>query len=106
MQRLAVPSFFIWYNNLTHLNVISPRGRMITRGIVIIAVSAMILFSVQNATPVVVSFLSWKVGASLAALTIPFILIGILIGETTASFWQLQRLIKKTMAPTTMERNH
>ena len=43
---------------------------MITLVIVIIAVSVMVLFSVQNAAPVVVSFLSWKFGASLAVIIV------------------------------------
>jgi len=73
---------------------------MITLVLVIIAVSVMVLFSVQNAAPVVVSFLSWKFGASLAVIIVLSILIGILIGGTMASFWRLKRSIKnkKTIA--------
>jgi uncharacterized integral membrane protein len=40
----------------------------------------MVLFSVQNAAPVVVSFLSWKLEASLAVIIVLSVLIGILIG--------------------------
>ena len=73
---------------------------MITLIIMIIVVSAMVLFSVQNAAPVVVSFLAWKFGASLAVIIVLSVLIGILIGGTMASFWRLKRSIKnkKTMA--------
>ena len=78
---------------------------MITLVIVIIAVSVMVLFSVQNAAPVVVSFLSWEFGASLAVIIVLSVLIGILIGGTTVSFLRLKRSIKdkKTMEPGTME---
>jgi uncharacterized integral membrane protein len=67
---------------------------MIKLVIVIIAVSVMVLFSVQNAAPVVVSFFSWKFGASLAVIILLCVLTGILIGGATASFWQLKRSIK------------
>jgi len=78
---------------------------MITLLIVIIAVSVMVLFSVQNAAPVVVSFLSWKFGASLSVIIVLSVLIGILIGGTAASFWRLKRSIKnkKNLARGTME---
>jgi len=78
---------------------------MITLVLVIIAVSVMVLFSIQNAAPVVVSFLSWNFGASLAVIIVLSVLIGILIGVTAASFWRLKRSIKnkKTMARGTIE---
>jgi uncharacterized integral membrane protein len=67
---------------------------MITLVIVIAAVSVMVLFSVQNAAPVVVSFLSWKFEASLAVIIVLSVFSGILIGGATASFWRLKRSIK------------
>jgi uncharacterized integral membrane protein len=67
---------------------------MITLIIVIVAVSVMVLFSVQNAAPVVVSFLSWKFGASLAVIIVLSVLIGILIGGVSVFFWRLKRSIK------------
>jgi uncharacterized integral membrane protein len=78
---------------------------MITLVIVIIALSVMVLFSVQNAAPVVVSFLSWQFGASLAVIIVLSLLIGILIGGTMASFCRLKRSIKnkKAMSRGTME---
>jgi uncharacterized integral membrane protein len=78
---------------------------MITLIIVIIAVSVMVLFSVQNAAPVVVSFFAWKFGASLAVIIVLSVLIGILIGGATASFLRIRRSIKnkKTMAPESLE---
>jgi len=71
---------------------------MITLVIVIFAVSIMVLFSVQNSAPVVVSFLSWKFEASLAVVILLCVLTGILIGGATASFWRLKRSIKKRKA--------
>lgn len=78
---------------------------MITLVIVIVAVSVMVLFSVQNAAPVVVSFLSWNFGASLAVIIVLSVLIGILIGGATASFWRIKRSHKdkKTVAPENTE---
>ena len=78
---------------------------MITLVVMTIAVSVMVIFSVQNAEPVVVSFLSWKFGASLAVIIVLSVLIGIIIGGTTASIWRLKRSIKnkKTLARGTME---
>ena len=68
---------------------------MITLVIVIIAVSVMVLFSVQNAAPVVVAFLSWNFEASLAVIILLCVLTGILIGGATASLWRLKRSIKR-----------
>lgn len=78
---------------------------MITLIIVIIAVSVMVLFSVQNAAPVVVSFFMWKFEASLAVVILLCVLTGMLIGGATASIWRLRRSIKnkKTMEPGTLE---
>lgn len=73
---------------------------MITLVIVIIAASLMVLFSVQNAAPVAVSFLSWKFEASLAVVMLLCVLTGVLIGGAIVSFWRLKRSIKnrKTIA--------
>ena len=73
-------------------------GYMITLVIVLAAVSLMVIFSVQNAAPVVVSFLSWKFEASLAVIILLCVLTGILIGGATVSFWRLKRSIKKRKA--------
>jgi putative membrane protein len=71
---------------------------MITMVIVLAAVCLMVIFSVQNAAPVVVSFLSWKFEASLAVIILLCVLTGILIGGATASFWRLKRSIKNRKA--------
>ena len=71
---------------------------MITLVIVLTAVCLMIIFSVQNAAPVVVSFLSWKFEASLAVVILLCVLTGILVGGATVSFWRLKRSIKNRKA--------
>ena len=68
---------------------------MITLVIALAAVALLIIFSVQNAAPVVVSFLSWKFEASLAVIILLCVLTGILVGGATVSFWRLKRSIKK-----------
>ena len=64
---------------------------MITLVIVIVAVTVMVIFSVQNAAPVAVGFLAWKFEASLAVIILLAVLTGILIGGATASFWRYKR---------------
>ncbi len=71
---------------------------MFTLIIVIAVMFVMVLFSVQNAAPVVVSFLSWKFEASLAVIIMLCMLIGGLIGGAMVSFWQLKRSIKNKKA--------
>jgi uncharacterized integral membrane protein len=73
---------------------------MITLIIVLTAAAFMIIFSVQNAAPVVVSFLMWKFEASLAVIILMCVFTGILAGGATVSFWRLKRSIKnrKVMA--------
>jgi uncharacterized integral membrane protein len=67
---------------------------MITLFIVIVIATVMVIFSLQNAAPVAVAFLSWKFEASLAVIILLAALIGILIGAVTASLWRLKRSIK------------
>ena len=62
--------------------------------IVIAVVSVIVLFSVQNASPVVVAFLSWRFEASLAVIILLCVLTGILIGGALVSYWRLKRSIK------------
>ena len=67
---------------------------MITLVIVLIAVTVMVVFSVQNAAPVAVSFLAWKVEASLAVIILLSSLLGILIGSMMVSLWRYKRTQK------------
>lgn len=78
---------------------------MITLVIVLVVVAVMVIFSVQNAVPVAVSFLSWKFESSLAVIIVLSTIIGILIGAMAVSFWSLKRSIKnkKTAAQRPIE---
>ena len=67
---------------------------VITLFIVILIIVAAAIFSLQNAAPVAVAFLSWKFEASLAVIILLSTLIGILVGAATASFWRLKRSIR------------
>ena len=78
---------------------------MITLVIVIVVVAVMVIFSVQNAMPVAVAFLSWKFESSLAVIMLLSTVIGILIGVMAVSFWSLKRSMKnkKTAAQRPIE---
>jgi uncharacterized integral membrane protein len=53
------------------------------------------IFSLQNAIPVTVTFLSWKFEASLAIIVLLSILGGILIGTILTLFIRFKRPAKK-----------
>jgi uncharacterized integral membrane protein len=67
---------------------------MITLILMIAVMSVIVLFSVQNAVPVIVSFLSWKFEASLAVVILLCALTGALTGGALVAYWQLKRSIK------------
>jgi len=46
-------------------------------GIAVLVIAAVVIFSVQNAAPVSVAFLTWKFGASLAVIVFLVFVIGI-----------------------------
>lgn len=71
---------------------------MITLVIVLVVVAVMVIFSVQNAVPVAVSFLSWKFESSLAVIILLSTVLGILIGAMAVSFWSLKRSMKNKKA--------
>jgi len=47
--------------------------------IAVIVIAAVVIFSVQNAVPVSVAFLTWKFGASLAVIVFLTFVIGIVV---------------------------
>ncbi len=64
--------------------------------ILIIAVIAVVTtFSVQNASPVAVSFLHWRFEASLAVVIVLSLLAGVVIGMTLLSWIRLRRSRRK-----------
>jgi uncharacterized integral membrane protein len=63
---------------------------------VLVLITLVIVFSVQNAAPVAVSFLAWHTQASLAIIIFLSVIIGALIGIILSSFWMLkQRTARK-----------
>lgn len=63
---------------------------------VLVLITLVIVFSVQNAAPVAVSFLAWHTQASLAIIIFLSVIIGTLIGIILSSFWMLkQRTARK-----------
>ena len=70
------------------------KEKMITLIIVLIIIAVVTVFSVQNAIPVVISFLFWKFEASLAIVLFLSVLAGVVIGVSAASFFRT-KLSKK-----------
>ncbi len=68
---------------------------MITLIIVLIAIAIVVIFSVQNAAPVAISFISWKLELSLALVVFLSVIIGIVIGGIAASLWRVKRFPKE-----------
>ncbi len=58
---------------------------------VLLVISALIIFSVQNAAPVAVTFLAWKFQASLTIIIFLSLIIGIFVGVIMTSFKMLRR---------------
>jgi uncharacterized integral membrane protein len=72
--------------------------KMITSTIVLIVIGVLMIFSVQNATPVVISFLIWKFEASLAIVLFLSILAGAFIGVITAYRFRMKSLKKEQIS--------
>lgn len=70
-------------------------GAMIVLGLVIFVVAIVVVFSVQNATPVAVSFLSWHFEASLAIIILLAVLAGLILGMIVLSSMRLLRSSRK-----------
>lgn len=66
----------------------------------IIALVIVVLFSVQNAGPVAVSFLHWRFEASLAVVISLCLLVGAIAGMTILSYIRLRRSIRRKKAHT------
>lgn len=69
---------------------------MITLIIVLIIITVVTVFSVQNAIPVVISFFFWKFEASLAIVLFLSVLAGVIIGVSAASLSRRKLSRKKT----------
>jgi uncharacterized integral membrane protein len=68
---------------------------MITLIIVLITIAVVTVFSIQNAIPVVISFLFWKFAASLAIVLFLSVLAGVVIGVSATSFFRMKLSKKK-----------
>lgn len=68
---------------------------MITMAVVLIIIAVVAVFSVQNATPVAISFMFWKFEASLAILVFLSMLAGIVITATIIFSGRVKKYIKK-----------
>ncbi len=68
---------------------------MVAYSIVILILALVAVFSVQNAAPVVVSFLSWRFESSLAIVIVLSVLSGMLIGGIITSIGSIRRSMKK-----------
>ena len=73
---------------------------MISLIVAVIALAIVVLFSVQNAGPVAVSFLFWHFEASLAVVIALSLLVGAIAGMTILSWIRLRRSIRKKKAHT------
>lgn len=71
------------------------REKMITVIIVLIIIALVTVFSVQNAIPVVISFLVWKFEASLAIVLFLCVLAGVVIGVSATSLFRMKLSKKK-----------
>jgi uncharacterized integral membrane protein len=62
---------------------------------VVILIAVAVMFSVQNASPVALSFLAWHFEASLAIVTLLTLVIGMIIGMAILSLSRLRRSMRK-----------
>jgi len=66
--------------------------------VAVIALTIVVLFSVQNAGPVAVSFLFWHFEASLAVVIALCLLVGAIAGMTVLSYLRMRRSSRKKKA--------
>jgi len=72
---------------------------MITVILVVIVIAGVAVFSVQNATPVAISFLVWRFDASLAVIVLLSFLTGMIVGMAVLSWTRIRRTVKKKSKP-------
>lgn len=68
---------------------------MITMIVVLIIIAVVTVFSVQNAMPVLISFLFWKFEASLAIVIFLSVLAGVVLGFIASSLFRMKLSKKK-----------
>ena len=68
---------------------------MIIVALLLIIIAIVTIFSVQNASPVAVSFLFWKFEASLAILVYLLVLLGVVTGMIITTWLRLRASLKE-----------
>jgi putative membrane protein len=63
--------------------------------LLVIVIVVVALFSVQNAIPVSISFLSWRFDASLAVIALLFFLAGMIAGMVVLFWTRMRRTARK-----------
>ncbi|MGB9712151.1 MAG: lipopolysaccharide assembly protein LapA domain-containing protein [Dissulfurimicrobium hydrothermale] len=66
--------------------------------LILIIIALVTIFSVQNATPVAISFFVWKFEASLAIVVYLFVILGIFLGMIIA-YWRMVKSSLKKSSP-------
>lgn len=94
-QLIVHPKTVCWFTAEERVEAKNNKeGEMITLIIALIIITVVTVFSVQNAIPVVISFLFWKFEASLAIILFLSVLAGVVIGVSAASLFRM-KLSKK-----------
>jgi uncharacterized integral membrane protein len=63
--------------------------------LLVIVLAVAVIFSVQNASPVALSFLAWHFEASLAVVILLTLVIGMILGMAILSLSRLMRSMRK-----------
>ncbi len=63
--------------------------------LLVILIGVAVIFSVQNASPVALSFLSWHFEASLAVVILLTLVVGMILGMAILSLSRLMRSMRK-----------
>ncbi len=72
---------------------------MFTVILVMVLAAAVAIFSVQNASSVSISFLSWHFEASLAIIVFLSLLAGMVLGIAVTSWFRIKRMAAKVKKP-------
>lgn len=63
--------------------------------LLVIVIAVAVIFSVQNASPVALSFLSWHFESSLAIVILLTLVVGMILGMAILSISRLRRSMRK-----------
>jgi putative membrane protein len=63
--------------------------------LLVILIAVAVIFSVQNASPVALSFLSWHFEASVAIVILLTLVVGMILGMAILSLSRLRRSMRK-----------